>query len=87
MGIGEVPSDELLQEVSRALTPPGFPVPGDGVKVPQELRDTVSQIVQPTVSALSEAGVLPILNQAVHSFEQIPKLVDEVSSYAGPLSS
>lgn len=51
------------------------------VRIPQDLRDAVSQFVQPSVSALSEAGVLAVLNQAVLSFEQIPKLVDEVSRF------
>jgi hypothetical protein len=76
--LGELPSDELLQEVVRLATPPGFPPPKIGVKLPNELRDTISQVITPSVTALSEAGVLPILNQAVVTLEQIPKLVDEV---------
>lgn len=71
---GELPSDELLEEVQQALTPWA-----PKQKIPPEIREAVHQFVQPSVSALSDAGILAILNQAVHSFEQIPKLVDEVS--------
>lgn len=72
---GELPSDELLEEVQQVVTPWA-----PKQKIPQDLRDMVNQFVQPSVSALSDAGVLAILNQAVHSFEQIPKLVDEVGA-------
>ncbi len=72
---GELPSDELLQDLQRVLTP--WPMETN-VKVPQELRDTINQFVQPSVSALSDAGLLALLNQAFLSLEQIPKLVDEV---------
>lgn len=71
--LGELPSDELLEEVQQALTPWA-----PKQKIPPEIREAVHQFVQPSVSALSDAGILAILNQAVHSFEQIPKLVDEV---------
>eukprot|EP00429_Kryptoperidinium_foliaceum_P005756 CAMPEP_0176024204 /NCGR_PEP_ID=MMETSP0120_2-20121206/11824_1 /TAXON_ID=160619 /ORGANISM="Kryptoperidinium foliaceum, Strain CCMP 1326" /LENGTH=434 /DNA_ID=CAMNT_0017357381 /DNA_START=93 /DNA_END=1398 /DNA_ORIENTATION=+ len=73
---GELPPDEVLQQLQKALSP--FETES-GVKVPQELRETINQIFQPSVSALSDAGVLAIMNQAVHSLEQIPKLVDEVA--------
>ena len=77
--IGELPSDELLQELSKFFTPPGFPTPKDGMKIPKELRDQFSEAITPAVSTLSDAGVMSFFNQAVISFEQIPKLVDEVS--------
>jgi hypothetical protein len=73
---GELPSDELLQEVQQALTPWA-----PKQTIPQDLRDALNQFVQPSVSAMADAGVLAVLNQAVHSFEQIPKLVDEVRYY------
>jgi hypothetical protein len=73
---GELPSDELLQDLQSFLTP--FGDPPQKVTVPKDLREAVSQLVQPSLSAMSDSGVLAVLNQAVHSFEQIPKLVDEV---------
>lgn len=75
---GELPSDELLSEVSNFLTPPGFPSPS-GVGVPTQLRDAISQIITPTAQSLADAGALPFLSEVVTSFEQIPKLIDEVS--------
>ena len=80
---GKLPPDELLQDLQRILTP--WPTDGT-VKIPQELRDTINQFVQPSVSALTDAGVLAVLNQAFLSFEQIPKLVDEVSPFPCILS-
>ena len=81
----------MLQELSKFFTPPGFPTPKDGMKIPKELRDQFSEAITPVVSTLSDAGVMSFLNQAVISFEQIPKLVDEVSDvewFAGrPYSS
>jgi hypothetical protein len=44
------------------------------------MREAFSKTVSPTVSALEEAGVLSLLNQAVVSLQQIPKLVNEVGS-------
>ena len=55
-----------------------FGEPPQKFTVAKDLRDTINQFVQPSFAALSESGLLPLLNQAVHSFEQIPKLVDEV---------
>lgn len=74
--IGELPPDELLQDLQRALTP--FGEPPQKLSVPKDIREAVNQFVQPSVTALSESGALAILNQAVVSLEQIPKLVDEV---------
>lgn len=76
VNLGELPSDALLQELQSFFSP--FGEPPQKVIVPKDLRDAINQFVQPSVVALSESGLLPILNQAVHSFEQIPKLVDEV---------
>ena len=84
---GDLPSDEQLQDLVLKLTPPGFPsLSRDNIQIPAELRGALTQLAQPSVSALSEAGILPILNQAVHTFEQIPKLVDEVGQLTVCLS-
>jgi hypothetical protein len=78
--LGELPSDELLTELSKFLTPPGFDQLSDhGVKMPSELRETLSQLIDPAATSLADAGALPFLHQVVLSFEQIPKLINEVS--------
>lgn len=78
--LGELPSDELLTELSKFLTPPGFDQLNDeGVKMPSELRETLSQLIDPAATSLADVGALPFLHQVVLSFEQIPKLINEVS--------
>ena len=54
----------------------------DGVTIPKELRETLTQIISPSATTLADAGVLPVLHQLVTGFEQIPKLIDEVSLVA-----
>jgi ABC-type proline/glycine betaine transport system permease subunit len=72
---GQLPSDEQIQKLVGFLPP--FQSKSD-IKIPKELRDTFEKTVSPSVDALSEAGLLPILNQVVVGFEQIPKLINEV---------
>jgi hypothetical protein len=79
---GELPSDEQIRKLSSFLPP--FQ-PNDKIKIPKEFRDTFTKTVSPSVEALSDAGVLPVLNQLVVSLEQIPKLVDEVRRIASPI--
>jgi hypothetical protein len=57
---------------------PGGPISQDDIKIPKDLREAFSKTVSPTVNALEEAGLLSLLNQAVVSLQQIPKLVNEV---------
>ena len=93
---GNLPSDDLLQEAQR-LFGSGFqaaaaslPVPippflGDdrdqSIKIPTEIRETYAKWAEPSVNALSEAGVLPIIHETIVSLEQIPKLIDEVRDF------
>lgn len=70
-----MPSDEQLQKLTSFLPP--FQS-NSNVKIPKELRSTFEKAVSPSVDALSEAGLLPVLNQVVVGFEQIPKLIEEV---------
>lgn len=79
---GELPSDEQIRKLSSFLPP--FQ-PNDKIKIPKEFRDTFTKTVSPSVEALSDAGVLPVLNQLVVTLEQIPKLVDEVRRIANPI--
>jgi hypothetical protein len=76
-----IPSDELLKEAARLFYPFSQRSPQEEIQIPEEFRDSMSKLVSPQLKALSEAGVLPILNQAFHSLEQIPKLVTEVRFY------
>ena len=48
--------------------------------IPKQFRETISESISPVVDTLSDAGFLPFFNQAVVSFAQIPRLVDEVST-------
>jgi len=82
---GNLPSDELLREAQRVFTgslpipPPPF-LGGDNVRIPNEVRESFAQLVEPSVTALSEAGLLPIVHETIVSLEQIPKLIDEVAA-------
>ena len=87
--MGKLPSDELLQEAQKVFPVP-LPTPpflgSDGIKIPKEIREQYSQWAEPSVAALSEAGILPVIHETIVTLEQIPKLIDEVSDY-DPVSS
>jgi hypothetical protein len=97
---GNLPSDELLREAQRvfgsgfqaataALPIPVPPFLGNNdptLTIPTEIREQYAKWAEPSVTALSEAGVLPIIHETIVSLEQIPKLIDEVSDY-DPVSS
>ena len=51
------------------------------IKIPNEIRETYAKWADPTVTALKEAGVLPVIHETIVTMEQIPKLIDEVSDY------
>lgn len=78
--LGNLPSDELLEEAQKVfasrlpIPTPSFP------RIPTEVRESFQQLVEPSVTALSEAGVLPIVHETIVSLEQIPKLIDEVAA-------
>ena len=50
------------------------------VKIPTELREAYARWAAPSIATLAETGVLPLLHESIVSLEQIPKLIDEVSS-------
>ena len=77
---GQIPSDEILKELSKNLLPAGlFLFGADGIKIPQEIRQTIADIVSPPSAALADAGILPVMNQVIYGLEQVPTLIDEVS--------
>jgi len=91
---GNLPSDELLREAQKvfgsglfqaataALPIPVPPFLGNNdptLTIPTEIREQYAKWAEPSVTALSEAGVLPIIHETIVSLEQIPKLIDEVA--------
>jgi len=78
---GNIPSNKLVTELKDLLTPlPGL-IP-DEVEIPEELRDGIETLIGPSVTALSGAGVLPLMNQMVDTLDQIPLLIEEVAEGA-----
>jgi len=51
-------------------------------KIPTEVRETYAKWAEPSVTALSEVGALPIIYETIETLEQIPKLIDEVADGA-----
>lgn len=84
ISVGELPSDEQLQKLVSFLPP--FQT-NENIKIPKEFRESLEKTFSPSVEALSDAGLLPILNQLFVSLEQIPKLVDEVCTSLSALES
>jgi len=81
--LGELPSDELLSEISNDFAS-GLPLPftQEQMSIPSALRENIASAIQPTSTALNEAGILSILNQGLDVIDQIPLLVNEVADGA-----
>lgn len=78
---GQLPSDELLAEANRVMTPQllkGLPP----LAIPDALRQGLQTLLSPSSAALTSAGVLPLLNQLVDTLDQIPLLIQEVADGA-----
>jgi acetyl esterase/lipase len=78
---GRLPSDELLAEVNRVMTPQllqGLPA----IAIPEALRSSLETLISPSATALKGAGVLPLMNQLVDTLDQIPLLIEEVAAGA-----
>ena len=78
---GQLPSDELLAEANRVLTPQllkGLPP----LAIPDALRQGLQTLFSPSTTALTSAGVLPFLHQVVDTLDQIPLLIQEVANGA-----
>lgn len=81
MPTGNVPSNELLTEIVQYITP--RPLRGEAfvpeeIVIPDAVRDTLHTLIAPTAGALTDAGVLPFVNQIIETLEQVPLLMDEV---------
>jgi acetyl esterase/lipase len=78
---GTLPSDELLAEVNRILTPQmfrGLPK----LELSSQLRESIQTLISPSVTALNGAGILPFLHPLVDTLDQIPLLMQEVAEGA-----
>ncbi|KAI2507603.1 Protein of unknown function (DUF1350) [Fragilaria crotonensis] len=78
---GQLPSDELLAEANRVMTPQllkGLPP----LAIPDALRQGLQTLLSPSSAALTSAGVLPLLHQLVDTLDQIPLLIQEVADGA-----
>lgn len=78
---GRLPSDELLAEANRVMTPQllkGLPP----LAIPDALRQGLQTLLSPSATALTTAGVLPLLHQVVDTLDQIPLLIQEVADGA-----
>ena len=78
---GDLPSDELLAEANRVMTPQmlkGLPA----LEIPDSLRQGLQTLLTPSSAALTSAGVLPLLHQLVDTLDQIPLLIQEVADGA-----
>jgi hypothetical protein len=85
---GKLPSDELVGEVLSFLKPRGImngEVPPK-IKIPAEARQAFEAISGPSTSTLRNAGLLPLMTNSVEILEQVPLLIEEVSSYRGIFS-
>jgi hypothetical protein len=82
---GDLPSDELLSKAGKLLlSPTGFGswIPDQSVVLPVVLRNAYTTLSSPTVTALSNAGVIPILTELFDTLQQVPLLIDEVADGA-----
>jgi hypothetical protein len=82
---GELPSDDLLIKAGKLLVAPtpfrSF-LKDSNIVLPVVLRNAYSTLSSPTVAALSDTGVLPIMTEFLHTLQQIPSLIDEVADGA-----
>lgn len=78
-----LPSDDLLQRLLRTKTnfgPLANLVPDNmNLTIPGAVREAFATLTSPSTTALTNAGVLPYMNQMIGTLEQIPLLMEEVS--------
>lgn len=77
--LGELPSDGLLDEIAKFMTPTQLAsMAPEKIIVPSAIREAMSTLISPSAAALSSAGVLPLMDQLVDTLEQVPLLIEEV---------
>lgn len=85
---GELPSDKLLQEFYTALLPSPLQQQGSAsstiistlVTIPPPIRDALNNLLSQTKSVTAETGdLLPLVQQSLDVFDQIPSLIREVA--------
>ena len=82
---GSLPSDELLTKALKiAMFPPSMDqkLKSKEISVPNVLRKAYSAVFGPPSSALSQAGLSPVVYELLETLEQIPKLINEVADGA-----
>jgi hypothetical protein len=82
--LGELPSDDLLQQACALFVPPttnNMASPSH-VQVPPELREAFASLTGPATAALTEAGLAPLASETLYSLQQIPLLITEVANGA-----
>jgi len=80
---GDLPSDELLNAILTRTTPkPLASILPKDVVVPSFARDSFKQLIDPLKNSKANAGIIPLLDQSLDVFEQIPSLIKEVADGA-----
>lgn len=82
---GKLPSDDLLTKAMKiAVFPPAMDdnIKDKEIQVPDFVREAYTTLIGPPVSALSQAGLTPVVFDFLETLEQIPKLIDEVADGA-----
>jgi hypothetical protein len=51
-------------------------------RIPGSVREMIERMAGPSVAAMTQSGVLPLLTEAIETLEQIPRLIDEVADGA-----
>jgi hypothetical protein len=78
---GKLPSDELVGEVLSFLQPGGSKGGNPPrISIPTEARQAFEALTGPSTSTLTSAGLLPMMSSTVELLDQIPLLIEEVSS-------
>jgi len=82
---GKLPSDDLLTKAMKiAMFPPSMDgrIKDKHINVPDVIRDAYGSLVGPASSALSQAGLSPLVFDFLETLEQVPKLINEVADGA-----
>ncbi len=82
---GELPPDDLLTKAGKLLlvpTPFSPLIQNNPIVLPMVLRNSYKVLSSPATTAIANSGLVPILNEAIRTLQQIPSLIDEVGDGA-----